>query len=642
MRDDYKAAKRLGDEAVRKANRTGQSPYLPVMDTMEAVKQSVGQSRLGLLELPLSRIKGNKEAARNNAFANNFMPIFDEGTEFAFKWSNLYDSYLSEGIRDAIKVYEFMNKYYVQEGNKRVSVSKFGGTEFILADVTRILPKKDGSKEVRAYYEYLDFYKATKIFLIVFNEPGEYAKLAELLGQDLENEWPESLCLDLKSAFYRFTKICKKEMSVEDEVAISNAFLIYISIFAFKSFEDTTDEQIASNIRLAHDEFAAAGAGDNAIFLEDTAQEVQEEKPAGIMSLFSKTKKYTAASPLRVGFIYDADIEESRWIDSHEAGRLYVSVKTDDNVVTSAYNSKKLGSVKAAIDEALKDKNEIIFAVSPGMMKEVLNAAVRNPKVKFLNCSVGEKYASLRCYHGKLYEASFLMGILAADTLLRSGTSAEERRIGYLARKGGSMSVIDLNAFAIGVSMIDPECKIKLEYTENSETDSIIEKWKAEGITLFADMDYTTGMKVEQRPGLYKIEDSGNKYIGAPFFNWGKYYFRIVHSVLAGTWNLDEAMNRRASANYWFGLSTGVVDVIVPRLPYQTSKMLAFFRNSLIKGEISPFAGEIHTQDGLVINQESKKKGRGIAMSLDTMNMGDIVSMNWFNDNIEGTMPVNE
>ena len=60
MREDYKAAKKLGDEAVREANKKGISPYLPVLDTMEAVKDNVGQTRLGLMELPIERIKGNK------------------------------------------------------------------------------------------------------------------------------------------------------------------------------------------------------------------------------------------------------------------------------------------------------------------------------------------------------------------------------------------------------------------------------------------------------------------------------------------------------------------------------------------------------------------------------------------------------
>ena len=62
-----------------------------------------GEMSLGLIDLPLSMITGNKESARSNAFANNFMPLLDEDSEFAIKWENLYDSVRTEGVRDSIK-----------------------------------------------------------------------------------------------------------------------------------------------------------------------------------------------------------------------------------------------------------------------------------------------------------------------------------------------------------------------------------------------------------------------------------------------------------------------------------------------------------------------------------------------------------
>ncbi len=43
------------------------------------------------------------------------MPILDWGTEFSAKWASLSDSQVNEGIRDDIKVYEYMNKFYVLE-----------------------------------------------------------------------------------------------------------------------------------------------------------------------------------------------------------------------------------------------------------------------------------------------------------------------------------------------------------------------------------------------------------------------------------------------------------------------------------------------------------------------------------------------
>ena len=61
MREDYKAAKKLAEEAVRKAEKEGRSPYLPVLDVITEKKRSSGQTHLGLMELPLSRIKGDMD-----------------------------------------------------------------------------------------------------------------------------------------------------------------------------------------------------------------------------------------------------------------------------------------------------------------------------------------------------------------------------------------------------------------------------------------------------------------------------------------------------------------------------------------------------------------------------------------------------
>jgi len=52
------------------------------------------------------------------------MPLLDYGSEFATKWSTLYDAQIEEGIHTPIKAYEFLNKYYVIEGNKRTSCTQ--------------------------------------------------------------------------------------------------------------------------------------------------------------------------------------------------------------------------------------------------------------------------------------------------------------------------------------------------------------------------------------------------------------------------------------------------------------------------------------------------------------------------------------
>lgn len=632
----YKNAKKLGDEAVRAAVKNGVSPYLPVLDTFEEIKKSVGEVHAGLMELPLGRIMGNKEMGRNNAFANNFMPIFDEASEFAAKWSTLYESYLEEGIRESIKCYEYMNRYYVQEGNKRVSVSKFGGSDFILADVTRILPAKNDTKEVKVYYEYLDFLAVTKNYYIILTEPGGYIKLAALLGQDLKNEWPEQLRTDLKAAFFKFVKMYRTVLKLMNDFTFGDSFLVYVSIFPMKTLFEESDEQIAKNIKIARNELTANANIDSIKFI-DTAPE--GEKQGGIMGLFSGVKNYTASSPLKVGFIYDTAEENSRWISSHELGRFYVDNMTGDNVVTRSYISENgAENINDALEQAIADKNGIIFTVSSKMMSDTLKTAIYHPDIKFLNCSVGQSHSSVRCYHGKLYEASFLMGILAADTLLLDEKRGKERRIGYAARGKGSLAIANLNAFAIGVSLIDPACTVKLRYLTPDEHPDLSSYWRTEGVDMYADFEYSPAVAVTDMPGVFKIEDEKDVFLGVPYFNWGKYYVQIVQSVLSGAWDIGEIIKLHTAANYWFGLSTGVVDIRTPELPYQTKKMLSFFKDAIINGGYDPFSGELHSQESTI--QENKhNKSDHISVSLEKMTAGKIAAMDWLNENIDGTLP---
>lgn len=632
MRADYKEAKKLAEAAVKEAEKNNVSPYLPVLDSREEINNSLHVVKLGLMELPLDRIIGNKEQGRNNAFANNFMPLLEETSEFGVKWSKLYDSFMEEGIRDAIIVYEYMNDYYVQEGNKRVSVAKYGGMEFILADVRRILPEKGDTKEHKVYSEYLDFYDCTKNPYIIFTEPGDYQRLASLLGADLSHEWQGSVCADLKSAFFNFCKRCRSVLKLEGIRALSEAFLMYISIFPLKTIFRDTEEQLIKNIRMASAELMAGGSLADTKFLE-SVPEAAEQKNV-ISRLFAGTKKYTASAPLKVAFVYNAGIDESRWTDSHEAGRLYVEEMTGSNVVTAAYQGSS-ENVGKNIEKAVKDGCEIIFTVSPSMMGEAVKAAIHFPNVKILNCSIGSTSTSVRSYFGKFYEAAFLMGILAADRLLTEYGGGNERRIGYLMRSRDNSSIGVLNAFAVGVSLIDPACRISLKCAAPGAQETYRAEWENEGVKMFADFDCTDNTGNSGKAGLFVMGGSKDIYLGKPFFNWGKYYVQIVQSVISGVWDISEKMRFSNATSYWFGLSTGVVDILSPGLPYQTNKLLSFMKNSIVNGGFDPFSGELYSREGVQIQQKSSRSGR-ISAEQEKMKTGDIASMDWLNDNIEG------
>ena len=134
--NDYVKAQKLGEKRYQAALSKNEYPYLPVLDELITNSDIAGEVNLGLQHISLDRVVGTATKGRTTAFASNFMPILDANSEFGNKWSSLCDSHIEEGIHDPIKVYEYMNKFYVIEGNKRVSVLKYFGADSVPAMVT--------------------------------------------------------------------------------------------------------------------------------------------------------------------------------------------------------------------------------------------------------------------------------------------------------------------------------------------------------------------------------------------------------------------------------------------------------------------------------------------------------------------------
>ena len=100
-----------------------------------------------VIDIPLELIAGTLTEARAISFSPHFFPLMEETTEFAAKWIALSEAHLREGIRDPIKAIEYLGRYYVIEGNKRVSVQKYYGAASIPGSVTRYVPKRTPETE---------------------------------------------------------------------------------------------------------------------------------------------------------------------------------------------------------------------------------------------------------------------------------------------------------------------------------------------------------------------------------------------------------------------------------------------------------------------------------------------------------------
>ena len=201
----FKLALKAGQKCYRDCVHRGRDPYPQVLEELLQSSVVAGRVDLGELEIPIAQIVGMNTAGRQTAFVSNFMPLLDLGTEFASKWISLCEAHLGDtGIVDPIRCFEYMGQFYVQEGNKRVSVLRSFGAPTIRAYVTRVLPLYSDDPAVRVYYEFLHFYERCGLYQVHFNRLGDYPKLQAALGFDAEHVWSQLERRAFLTAFYTF------------------------------------------------------------------------------------------------------------------------------------------------------------------------------------------------------------------------------------------------------------------------------------------------------------------------------------------------------------------------------------------------------------------------------------------------------
>lgn len=619
MIEDYLNAKKKGDWACRRALLFGGEPHLPSLEEILKTEEVQGESRLGTLEIPMSEIVGTSTTGRRQAFAGNFMPILGAKTEFAMKWSALYDSALTEGIRDPIIVYEYLHHFYVLEGNKRVSVMKYNGAVSIPAEVTRILPCRTEDRENQIYFEFVEFFKGSQMYRLNFSESGSFEKFCKLLGKEMGEPWDRELQKMVKSSFDRFREEYLSRGGDHLPITTGDAFLLYCSVYGIHTLEEDSTKEIRHKLLKIWKEYRKK-AGEVTLVMEP--EELGRE--TSLADLFPGTgPRFTKEHPLRLAYFYERNKESSGWAYAHELGRIAVAERFPELVITEKYEN--LGNEEAlrlAMEEAREKGNRLFITTGGRMVESAVRFALKYPELSVLNCSVNTSYNSIRTYYGRMYEAKFLMGALAASL-------SDAPVLGYLENSPLYGTLANINAFAIGAQMIRPSVKVRLLWTGTRDCDWRKEFAK-EGIHMISGMEFSSGKTPSREFGIFSFrEDGGVQNYAAPFIDWGRYDTMLVQTYLDGSFQENRLVKGHHAINYWFGLRSSVISVILSdQLPYASRKLIGLLERELREGHMSPFEGEIHTRDGIFQSED------GAALSPE-----EIVDMRWLNDNILGEIP---
>ena len=267
----YKEALKLGQKEYRARKAMDESPYLPALDDLLPLNRTLNGEYLGLMEIPSEFIIGTKTRSRTNSFASNFMPIQDADTEFAGKWQKLCESHLSEGIQEPIKAYEYLNRYYVEEGNKRVSVLKFFDAPMITGRVTRILPEK--SDDTAMYYKLLDFSRLSGVQCVELSGTEDYQILQSLVGKAPGEPWAEEERKQFLSTYYLFREAYRSYSTAKHLFAPGDAMLIYMRIYGYETLRDSSLKEIRQSLSKIRDELSEKTALPGGAFINEIVKE---------------------------------------------------------------------------------------------------------------------------------------------------------------------------------------------------------------------------------------------------------------------------------------------------------------------------------------------------------------------------------
>lgn len=609
---EYTEALKLGKKEYKSCVSQGRFPYLPVLDDILSREEVRTEQNMGLIQIPLDFVVGTSTMGRTYSFAANFMPILRENTEFAVKWANLSDAQINEGIRDPIVAYEYMNRYYVVEGNKRVSVLKYFKADSIVANVTRKIPKYSEDEDVKIYYEYMKFNEITGLFNIEFSKPGMAEQLLELTG--CTTRWDPEVRSEFNSLLLHFTRAYEFRGGSKLPITVGDALTAFINVYGYKESLAMSDAEMNTNVVKCWNEFVVLTHKHTVGLVMDPTS-VQEKKSLLSYLLPTSNRKFTVA------FLYPKSPEESDWIYAHELGRNYLEETFPEQMKTiCCVSGVHEENVEDVLSEVIRNGADIVFEVAPQMMKPSLKIAVDHPDVKILNCTLNTSHKYIRTYYARMYEAKFIAGVIA-------GALADNNKIAYIADYPIYGMIANINAFALGASFTNPRAQIYLEWSTKKDYDR--EHFLTENdISVVSDQDMITPSDTKRQFGLYRIEEGRTLNLAMPLWNWGIFYEKMIQSILAGSYQTEGNSEDRA-INYWWGMSAGVIDMICSNnVPAGVRRLADHLKHDIKKGDMVPFYGEIYSQDGELRNKSN------VAMKPEA-----IMEMDWLVANVKGSIP---
>ena len=208
---------------------------------------------------------------------------------------------------------------------------------------------------------------------------------------------------------------------------------------------------------------------------------------------------------------------------------------------------------------------------------------------------------------------------------------SENGRLAYIADYPIFGTIANINAFALGAAMVNPRAKVYLEWSTLKDDDlgQVMERIREKEVSVVSGRDMVIPEDASRYFGLYRMENGMPHNLAMPLWHWGKFYEELIRTVMNGTWKYDDSSSEKKAINYWWGMSSNVVDVICSHtLPTGTQHLVELLKETISRGEFNPFSGVLYSQNGVIRDDPQ-----------GSLSPEEIITMDWLADNVIGSIP---
>jgi basic membrane protein A len=345
-----------------------------------------------------------------------------------------------------------------------------------------------------------------------------------------------------------------------------------------------------------------------------------------LLVLAASAPLLAGAPELKVGFVYVGPVGDYGWSYAHDQGRQYLE-RTLPEVKTTYVEAVPEGAdAERVLTQLARTGHKVIFATSYGYMDATLAVAARFPEVIFMHCSGYKRRENVGTYFGRMYQASYLAGLVA-------GKMTQRHLIGYVAPIPIPEVIRIANAFVLGAREVNPAVKVHVVWT-NAWYDPATESEAANGLldigadVIATQSDSPAPVQTAEKRGAYGIgynSDAGKfapqKHLVSAVWNWGPYYVETIQKVRAGTWR---------SADDWWPIGTGIVALSPygPAVPEAVKALVEQRKQDLLAGRFDVFWGPVKDQEGRVRIAAGEKPPDEVLWRMD-----------WFVEGVVGRVP---